>query len=197
MSSTRRNFIKTTSFVAAGSMLPLNILSKVAPSDKVRIGLIGGNSQGYANLASMLKNAEAECVAISDVDRNVLNRCTDNLVKMGHPMPKLYIDYHYMLENKDIDAVIIGTPDHWHCMILCDALESGKHVYVEKPIGNSIAEINIMQRAVKKHDKVVQVGQWQRSQPHFVDAIKFVKHGHLLTGKDLYLRFPIHPYQKV
>jgi predicted dehydrogenase len=160
-------------------MLPLNVFSKVSPSDKIRVALIGGNSQGYANLASMLINAEAECVAISDVDRNVLNICTDNLVKMGHPQPKLYIDYRKMLENKDIDAVIIGTPDHWHCMILCDALEAGKHTYVEKPIGNSIAEINIMQKAVKKHNKIVQVGQWQRSQPHFVDAINYLKSGKL------------------
>jgi predicted dehydrogenase len=84
-----------------------------------------------------------------------------------------------MLENKDIDAVIIGTPDHWHCLILCNALEAGKHAYVEKPVGNSITEINIMQRAVKKHGKIVQVGQWQRSQPHFVDAINYVRSGKL------------------
>jgi predicted dehydrogenase len=179
MSTTRRNFIKTSSLLAAGSVLPLGALSKVAPSDKIRIALIGGNSQGYANLASILKNPEAECVALCDIDRNVLNRNTDSLVKLGHPQPKLYVDYRKMLENKDIDAVIIGTPDHWHCMILCHALEAGMNAYVEKPIGNSIAEINIMQKAVKKHKKIVQVGQWQRSQPHFVDAINYLKTGKL------------------
>ena len=77
------------------------------------------------------------------------------------------------LKNKDIDVIINGTPDHWHCLILVDALEAGKHAYIEKPVGNSIAEINIMQKAVKKHGKIVQVGQWQRSQPHFVDAINY------------------------
>src|SRR4030042_3157115 len=179
MSSTRRNFIKTTSLLAAGSVLPLNMFSKGTPSDKIRVALIGANSQGYANLDSMLKDPDVECVALCDVDRNVLNRRTDDLVKRGHPKPRLYVDYRKMLENKDIDAVIIGTPDHWHCMILCDILEAGMHSYVEKPVGNSIAEINIMQKAVRKHGKIVQVGQWQRSQPHFVDAIKYLKTGKL------------------
>jgi len=179
MSTTRRNFIKTSSLLAAGSVLPLNAFAKVAPSDKIRIALIGGNSQGYANLVSILKNPEAECVALCDIDRNVLNRNTDNLIKLGHPQPKLYVDYRKMLEGRDIDAVIIGTPDHWHCMILCHVLEAGMNAYVEKPIGNSIAEINIMQKAVSKHKKIVQVGQWQRSQPHFVDAINYLKTGKL------------------
>lgn len=183
MTSTRRNFIKTASVIAAGSVLPLDAISKtqreVAASDKVRVALVGGNSQGWADLSSMLKNSDVECVALCDVDRNVLNRVTDAIVKLNRPKPKLYVDYRNMLENKDIDAVIIGTPDHWHCLIFCNSLEAGKHVYVEKPIGNSIAEINIMQKAARKYGKIVQVGQWQRSQPHFVDAINYIKSGKL------------------
>jgi len=183
MTSTRRNFIKTASVLAAGSVLPLDILAKargsVAPSDKINVALVGGHSMGWSDLESFLKNPETECVAICDVDRNILNQRTDDLLKMGYPKPKLYIDYRKMLENKDIDVVIIGTPDHWHCMIFCDAVNSGNHVYVEKPIGNSIAEINIMQKALKQHGKMAQVGQWQRSQPHFVDAINFLRTGKL------------------
>ena len=183
MTSTRRNFIKTASVLAAGSVLPLDVLAKarmrVAPSDKINVALVGGNSMGWSDLESFLKNPETECVALCDVDRNVLNRRTDDIVKMGRPRPKLYIDYRKMLDNKDIDVVIIGTPDHWHCMIFCDAVESGNNVYVEKPIGNSIAEINLMHKAIKKHGKMAQVGQWQRSQPHFVEAIDFLKSGKL------------------
>jgi predicted dehydrogenase len=183
MSSTRRNFIKTASVLAAGSVLPLDAISKarmsVGPADKIQVALIGGNSMGWNDLSSFLKNPEIECVALCDVDANVRNRRTDEIIKMGRAKPKLYNDYRKMLENKDIDAVIIGTPDHWHCLMLCNALEAGKHVYVEKPIGNSIAEINIMQKAVKKHGRIVQVGQWQRSQPHFVDAVKYLKSGKL------------------
>lgn len=184
MSTSRRNFIRTASLLAAGSTVTLGAMGRtgisVAPSDKIRVGLIGGNSMGFNDLSSFVSNPDVECVALCDVDRNVLNRRTDDLVKLGHARPKLYQNYRNMLENKDIDAVIIGTPDHWHCLMLVDALEAGKHVYVEKPIGNSIAEINIMARAAGKHrSKMIQVGQWQRSQPHFVDAINFVKSGKL------------------
>ena len=184
MTSTRRNFIKTSTVLAAGSVLSLEAISKacapVPSSDKVRVGLVGGNSMGWNDLESFLKNPDVECVAICDVDRNVLNKRAENVVKLGRPVPKLYVNYRKMLENKDIDAVIVGTPDHWHCLIYCDALSAGKHVYVEKPIGNSIAEINIMQKAAKKHNKqLVQVNQWQRSQPHFVDAISYLKTGKL------------------
>ncbi len=183
MPSTRRNFIKTASILAAGSVIPLNALAKarmnISPSDKINIALIGGYSQGWSDLYSFLKNPETECVALCDVDRNVLNRRTDDLVKMGRPRPKLYVDYRKMLEDKNIDVVIIGTPDHWHCLTFCNSLEAGNHVFVEKPLGNSIAEINIMQKAAKKHGKLVQVGQWQRSQPHFVDAVNYLKTGKL------------------
>jgi predicted dehydrogenase len=183
MKSTRRNFIKTASVLAAGSVLPLESIiaarKPVSAIEKVRVGLIGANGMGYNDLASFLKNPEVECIALCDIDRNVLNRRTDDLVKLNLPKPKLYVDYRKMLENKDIDVVIIGTPDHWHCLNLVDSLEAGKHAYVEKPIGNSIAEINIMQKAVKKNNKIVQVGQWQRSQPHFVDAVRYLRSGKL------------------
>ena len=183
MSSSRRDFIMTASVLAAGSVLPFDTLSKarlgVSANDKIQVGLIGARSQGFADLVSLLKNPEVECVAMCDIDRNILTNQTDALLKLGYPKPKLYVDYRQMLENKDIDVVIIGTPDHWHCLNFVDSLEAGKHVYVEKPIGNSIAEINIMQKAVQKHGKIVQVGQWQRSQPHFVDAINYVKSGKL------------------
>jgi predicted dehydrogenase len=183
MTSTRRNFIKTASVVAAGSIFPVDALTesvkRVAPSDKIQIGLIGVRSQGYNNLASFLKNPEVECAALSDIDNNLLESRSSDILKLGFAKPKLYRDYRKMLEDKDIDIVIVGTPDHWHCMQFVDSLEAGKHVYVEKPLGNSIAEINIMHKAAKKHGKIVQVGQWQRSQPHFVDAINYLKSGKL------------------
>jgi len=183
MKSTRRKFIQTASVLAAGSVLPLEAITPsrktVSALEKIQVGLIGANGMGFNDLSSFLANPEIECVALCDIDRNVLNRRTDDLVKMNIARPKLYVDYRKMLENKDIDVVIIGTPDHWHCLTLVNSLEAGKHAYVEKPIGNSIAEINIMQKAVKKHNKIVQVGQWQRSQPHFVDAIKYLRSGKL------------------
>ncbi len=183
MKSTRRNFIKKASVIAAASVIPAKAWTgtklNVAPSDKVRIGLIGARSQGYSDLVAFLKNPEVQCVAISDIDQNILAGRVNDIAKLGYPKPEVFNDYRKMLENKDIDIVIVGTPDHWHCMQFVHSLEAGKHVYVEKPLGNSIAEINIMYKAAKKHGKMVQVGQWQRSQPHFVDAINYLKTGRL------------------
>ena len=86
-----------------------------------------------------------------------------------------------MLENKDLDAVLVASPDHWHCLQLTDALAAGKHVYCEKPIANSIAEAQAMVKATEASGKVVQVNQWQRSEKHFKDAVAYVKSGKLGT----------------
>ena len=93
--------------------------------------------------------------------------------------PKGYGDYRKLLENKDIDAVVIGTPDHWHCLNLVHSLEAGKHAYCEKPIANSIQESYIMADAVKKYGKIVQVGQWQRRGTQYRDAMDFLWSGKL------------------
>ena len=190
MPYSRRNFVKTASVIALGATLPLEAIASlrrtISPNDKMQVGLIGANNQGFTDLKSFLLNSEVECVAIADVDENVYNRRADELVKANFKKPRFYQDYRKMLEDKDIDIVIIGTPDHWHCLMLAHTLEAGKDAYVEKPIGNSIHEIDIMVNAVKQHQRLVQVGQWQRSQPHFVDAINFVhsgKLGHIRTTK--------------
>lgn len=190
MSYSRRNFVKSASIIALGASLPLETIKAmrrtISPNDKIQVGLIGANNQGFTNLKSFLLNSEAECVAIADVDENVYNRRAEELVKENFKKPRFYQDYRKMLEDKDIDLVIIGTPDHWHCLMLVHTLEAGKDAYVEKPIGNTMQEIDIMANAVRKHNRLVQVGQWQRSQPHFVDAINFVqsgKLGHIRTTK--------------
>src|SRR5690606_37833212 len=87
--------------------------------------------------------------------------------------------YKDMLAGDLVDIVIIATPDHWHCMQLIDAVKAGKHVYLEKPIGNFVEECDIMVKAVENSSSIVQVGQWQRSQQHFRDAIDFVHSGKL------------------
>lgn len=183
MKSDRRKFIRSASVIAAGATLPHGLFHIGRPgvpaNDKIRVALVGGYGMGWNDLNSFLKNPGVECTALCDIDKNVLEKRTADILKLNMPKPKLYTDYRKMLEYKDIDVVIVGTPDHWHCLIFVAALEAGKHVYVEKPLGNSIAEINIMQKAALKHGKMVQVGQWQRSQPHFSDAINYLKTGKL------------------
>ncbi|WP_217602116.1 Gfo/Idh/MocA family protein [Chitinophaga sp. GbtcB8] len=181
MNNSRRDFIRSASTMVAAAAMPsaLNAFPKlVAPSDRLNVAAIGINGMGWADLTAMLKNPAAQCVALCDVDKNVLDKRAAELAQKGIKV-KTYSDYRKLLESKDIDAVIIGTPDHWHALQMTEACAAGKDVYVEKPIGNSIAECNAMVAAQERHQRVVQVGQWQRSQQHFKDAIDFVYSGKL------------------
>lgn len=187
--ASRRKFLSDSSRLAAGGLLVSTFSPEVfaihkqrnAPSDQINIGAIGINSMGWTDTKSALKIPGVNLVALCDVDQNVLDKRMKELsdLKVDPSRVKTYNDHRKLLENKDIDAVIIGTPDHWHCLQMVEACQAGKHVYVEKPIGNSIEECNVMLAAQKKYNRVVQVGQWQRSQQHFRDAIAFVHSGQL------------------
>ena len=187
MKTTRRNFLQQTTLAATSAgLVTLPTLEAIArqrkavsPNDKLQFGLIGGNGMGWSDLRSHLQLSDVQCVAIADVDQNVLDKRAADVETMQKTRPQLYKDYRKMLENKDIDAVIIGTPDHWHCMALTDALSAGKHVYCEKPLANSIEECNLMLAAARKHNKIIQIGQWQRSGSHYAKAIEYVRSGKL------------------
>ncbi len=152
---------------------------KIGANDKIRVGLIGCKGMGFTDLTQFVGQPEVEAVALCDVDKNVLDQRANDLFKISGEKADLYGDYRKLLDRKDIDAVIIGTPDHWHCLQMVDAVESGKDVYCEKPLANTIQECDIMINAARKTKRVVQVGQWQRSGPHWRDAVEFVKSGKL------------------
>ena len=179
----RRNFLKSTTTAAVGlslaASMPIPMSSCVGANDKLRCGLIGAKGMGFADLTAFLGQKNTECVALCDVDSNVLNQRAADTEKIQGFKPQLYSDYRKLLENKDVDVVIIGTPDHWHCLPMVEACQAGKDVYCEKPLGNSIEEINIMERAANKYKTVVQVGMWQRSDPHWRAAVDFVQSGKL------------------
>jgi predicted dehydrogenase len=185
----RRSFLQKSSALAGGAILlsafnkqPFAILREgVTASDQINIGAIGINGMGWADLKSALKVPGVNVVALCDVDKNVLDKRMKDLadMKVDTSRIKVYGDYRKLLEQKDIDAVIIGTPDHWHALIMIEACQAGKDVYVEKPCGNSIGECRAMIAAQQRYNRVVQVGQWQRSQQHFKDAVDFVYSGQL------------------
>ncbi len=176
----RRDFIKTAGVSLSAASIPLFNKINNFQQDTLRIGVIGCNGMGWSNTNSLLKMDNIDLVGICDVDKGVITRRLADYAKMRDNTPKTYGDYRELLANAEIDAVVIGTPDHWHCKIFCDALEAGKHVYVEKPLANSIEEAYIMRRAAAKHpDLMVQVGQWQRSGPHYREAIDIVRSGDL------------------
>jgi len=180
----RRNFAKNASAFIAGSMIMSPEILKasaknmrISPNDKLQIGVIGCNGMGWSNTMSMLNMADVDLVAICDIDKNVLDRRVADYAKIRKNTPKTHGDYRELLQDPSIDAVIIGTPDHWHCKIMVDAVQAGKQVYVEKPVANTIEEANLMVQAAKKTGKIVQAGQWQRSGPHYKKAIEIVRSG--------------------
>lgn len=188
--STRKKFLKNSAALFAGgtilSAFDNEVLAifknRVAPSDQLNVGVIGVKGMGWSNVNGALKVPGVNLVAICDIDKNVIDqRMSTDLpkLKVDAGKVKTYGDYRQLLDNKDIDIVIVGTPDHWHALQMIHACEAGKHVYVEKPIGNSIAECRAMVAAQKRYNKIVQAGQWQRSQQHFKDAIDYVHSGQL------------------
>lgn len=198
----RRKFISNTVLTTAGIGMTLNDVIRIpststststSPSDTVNIGLIGCRNMGYGDLQQHLSNPGVNCVALCDIDENVLNEKAADLKKKFNQSPKLYKDFRKLLEQKDIDAVIIGTPDHWHCLMTVYALQAGKDVYVEKPMANTIAECNIMVKAANYYkERIVQVGQQQRSGFVFQKAMELIKSGKIgkLRRVNIWANFP-------
>jgi predicted dehydrogenase len=181
MEVTRRKFIRNSMYTAAGiglvSGVPFTAGAKSTnsvASDTIRIGLIGCKSQGFYDLQCHLKQPNVVCSALCDVDQNVLEQRASEIEKMQGKKPLLFADYRKMLESKDVDALIIATPDHWHCLQMVEACQAGKDVYVEKPMANTIEECNLMVRAAKRYNRVVTVGQQQRSDKLWQTAMQSI-----------------------
>ncbi len=186
MTQRRRSFLRISSMALGAQVfspqIPQILKNRhpgIYPSDQVNIGLIGCRGRGFHVLTNHLKVPGVNCVALCDIDRNVLDSRLSDLAKAGWPKPEVYEDFRALLDRDDIDAVIIGSPDHWHCLHTIFALEAGKDVYVEKPLANSIRECLLMVAATRKHNRIVQVGQQQRSSEVWQGAIEFVKSGKL------------------
>jgi predicted dehydrogenase len=187
--NTRRSFVRNAGLLAGTSILAnalqlqafSGIRKKTSPGDRIHVAVVGINGMGWADLVAALKVPGVEVIMICDVDKNVIDKRMADLGKMNIDISKIKTtgDYRHVLDNKDVDVVIIGTPDHWHALIMMEACAAGKDVYVEKPVGNSIGECRAMVAAQKKYNRAVQGGQWQRSQKHFQDALDFVYTGQL------------------
>ena len=122
---------------------------------------------------------EVDVAGLCEVDESHFANDVKMVSAKYNKTPELVKDYRKMLDNKDIDAVIIGTPDHWHCLNLIHAVEAGKDAYCEKPISHDITEAKAMAAAAKHFNKIVQVGTWQRSTPEFVSAVEYIRAGKL------------------
>jgi predicted dehydrogenase len=185
----RRKFLQDSALLLAGGTFLSSLdnqafaifKNRIAPSDQLNVGAIGIKGMGWANVNAALRVPGVNLVAICDIDQSVIDQRLNDLKKNNVDTSKIktYGDWRKLLEQKDLDVVIIGTPDHWHALQMIEACQAGKDVYVEKPVGNSIGECRAMVSAQQYYKKVVQAGQWQRSQQHFRDAVDFVQSGQL------------------
>ncbi len=199
----RRNFVKKTSTVAAGitisSKFSAPIVQPVLGSnDQIRVGFIGVGNRGTQLLDRFRQNADVKVVALCDVYQPYTSRDASqvsNRVKASGRIPKLkpigtdikqYRDYRKMLEQKDIDAVCIATPDHWHALQTIAALNAGKDVYVEKPLTITLREGRAMVDAQKKSNQVAAVGLNRRGSTNYQQLVQEVQKG--LIGKVSYAR---------
>lgn len=187
----RRDFLKKTLLTAgAFTIVPRHVLGGpgfIAPSDKINFGYIGTGKQVRTLLNSFIDLQEVKVVAACDVDSKKLARFrgwveeyySENPPKKKYKGFDTYADYKELLARKDIDAVIVATPDHWHAIQAIDALKAGKDVYCEKPLAHTIEEGRAMVNATRDNGRVLQTGSMQRSWKDFRKACELVRNGYV------------------
>lgn len=174
--TSRRQFLATTALGTASLAMPARSWAQVpgANSD-IRVGVVGFNGRGKSHIDGFSKLPGVRLVALCDADRNVLDRAAKAL---GHPVEK-YIDIRKLLENKDIDAISIATPNHWHSLMTIWGCQAGKDVYVEKPISHNVFEGRQAVNAARKHNRIVQAGTQSRSNAGLREALDWVRAGNI------------------
>ena len=172
----RRQFIKTTS--AATAAFASAPLIRVAGQDKIyRTALVGAGWWGGNILRCAIQSGQCKIVALCDVDANQLAATATEVKKLNGETPKHYRDYRELLAKEKPEIVIVATPDHWHPLCAIAAMQSGAHVYVEKPICHTINEGRAMVKVARDTQRIVQVGTHRRASPHNISGMEFLKSG--------------------
>jgi predicted dehydrogenase len=185
---TRRQFLRTNLALAlaAGAfptILPASALGKngrPAPNSRLAVGAIGVGPQGRGVLRGFLAQADAQVIAVCDVKQDQLELARQAVNRQyGNTDCQTCGDFRDLLARSDLDAVLIATPDHWHCHVATAAARAGKDMYLEKPMGMSLAEDQILRKAVRKHKRIFQFGTQQRSSSEFQKAVALVRAGRI------------------
>src|SRR5687768_14466661 len=169
----RRDFLKTSAAGLAASTLG-GYVAHAADRKPYRVGLIGTGWYGKSDLFRLIQVAPVEVVSLCDVDKKLLSGAADMVAQRqkSKKKPQTFGDYREMLKQKDLDIVLVVTPDHWHALQTIAALEAGAHVYCQKPISRDVLEGEAMVAAARKHKRVVQIGTQRKSTPHLIEAKK-------------------------
>lgn len=185
MEKSRRDFVKRsvvgTAALSAGGILP-GFTAKsygriIGANEKIVVSMMGVNSRGKALAKNFAVQQNCEVAHICDVDSRAITACMEAIKDRQTAVPKGFGDFRKSLESKDIDAMVIAAPDHWHAPASLLAMQAGKHVYVEKPCSHNPREGEILVEAAGKYNKVIQMGNQRRSWPNVVKAIQEVKAG--------------------
>ena len=176
MSINRRNFLKTSA--AAGLSMAVPFSRVRGANADIRVAVVGIRNQGGNHVKWFRKIPGVRVVAVCDADRSFLDRERKSFADRSEKVDT-YLDYRDLLEDRDIDAVITATPNHWHALVTVWACQAGKDVYVEKPVSHNIWEGRQMVEAARKYDRIVQSGTQRRSDVGLREAIEFVKAGNL------------------
>ncbi|BBE20210.1 myo-inositol 2-dehydrogenase [Aquipluma nitroreducens] len=185
MESNRRDFIKKTlvgvTALSAGGILPgfsVRSYNRILGSnEKIRISVMGVNSRGKALAETYASQPNCDVIHICDVDRRAMEKCIASVTEIQQHQPKGLSDFRRSLESKDIDGMVIATPDHWHAPAAILSMQAGKHVYVEKPCSHNPAEGELLIKAADKCGKVIQMGNQRRSYPNVIKAIQELRNG--------------------
>ncbi|HEX6890685.1 MAG TPA: Gfo/Idh/MocA family oxidoreductase [Chryseolinea sp.] len=191
----RRKFLKSAAVLSAFSIVPRYVLGGkgyLAPSDMIGLGFIGTGRQSTGLMRNFLTTGETHILAACDVYPLKVQNFVDQLNKFSTEKDmklksecKTYIDFMEILERKDIDAVVIATPDHWHGVISVKAAKKKKDIYCEKPLSLTVKEGRAMVKAVKKYNRVFQTGSMQRSWPEFRQTAEIIRNGYLGDIKEI------------
>lgn len=170
----RRRFIQGTTAALALTAIGANGMSILSNNKTLKVGLIGAGWYGKSDLFKLIQVAPINVIAICDVDKNHLTEAAKMISErqLSRKEPLMYSDYRKMLSENKLDIVLIGSPDHWHALQAIDAMKSGAHVYVQKPISVDVLEGEAMVAAARKYNRIVQVGTQRKSTPHLIDAKK-------------------------
>jgi len=168
----RRSFLQAGAASLALSSLRGYAADVAEIGNKKRVGLIGSGWYGKIDLFRLIQVAPVEVVSLCDVDKTMLANAADMVAtrQANKKKPRTYTDYREMLREKDLDIVLVGTPDHWHALNMIAAVEAGADVYCQKPTSVDVLESEAMLAAARKHNKVVQIGTQRRSTPHLIEA---------------------------
>ena len=173
----RRNFIHQSTAAASAALLAP--VAKAAASERVRVACIGASGRARALNLICARNPEIDLVAIADVDLSHLPRTVDEVTKIQGKKPRTVQDFRKLVDDPSIDALVVGTPDHWHAIPTILGCMAGKDIYVEKPDGHDIVEGQRMIAAGKKYKRVIQMGSQHRSTHRMQSALAWIREGHL------------------